>query len=98
MEYTIRTEIGASSLLLSTLFQEKKRRQKKNKKKKCSKGKGKGRGHSVMFRVLYEDGLEKRGKKKETESKALQNASARESKSKRESAREKKAFFFLEEL
>jgi hypothetical protein len=37
-----------------------------------------------MFRVLYEDGLEKRGKKKETESKALQNASARESKSKRE--------------
>ena len=45
MEYTIRTEIGASSLLLSTLFQEKKRRQKKNKKKST---KGKGRGEATV--------------------------------------------------
>ena len=71
-----------SSSLLS-LSREKKET-KKEQKKNVQKGKGKGRGHSVMFRVSYEDGLEKRGKKKETESKALQNASARESKSKRE--------------
>ena len=67
MEYTIRTEIGASSLLLlSTLsFKRKKGDKKRTKKKNVQKGKGKGRGHSVMFRVLYEDGLEKRGKKRD---------------------------------
>lgn len=51
-----------------------------------------------MFRVLYEDGLEKRGKKRDSRKRSKTQARERVRVRESKRAREKKAFFFLEEL